>query len=220
MADKQNIKMSYVCAGDMGNNSYILYADDREDCVVIDTAGDGSEIIQALQKLGRKPALLLLTHGHFDHIMGLPKLREAYEMPVAIHKDEAHALSDPEMNLSMLTGRPLKMPDAEMLLEDGQRVESAGIDLEVIHTPGHSPGSVSFLCGNAVFSGDTLFQNSVGRTDFPGSSLEELIASLGRLFALEGNLDVFPGHSGFSTLDAERRGNFFVRQYAPGLMEK
>lgn len=220
MAENKNAKLSRVCAGDMGNNSYILYADGRQDCIIIDTAGDGSEIIRALEKLGRKPALLLLTHGHFDHIAGVEKLREAFAMPVAIHKGEGSALSDPKVNLSAFSGRPLSVADAEMLLEDGQRIEMAGVILDVIHTPGHSPGGATFLWDNALFTGDTLFQNSVGRTDFPGSSLDGLIASLGKLFALEGDYAVFPGHYDQSTLNRERRDNFFVKQYAPELTEK
>lgn len=199
------LKTVRVQAGNMGNNNYILYAEGRTDCILVDASGDGQALRQALEQLGLTPALLLLTHGHFDHILAVTILRETFKIPVAIHEADALYLRDPAYNLSEKTfGHPFVAEKAEQTLQDGEIVQAAGLELTVLHTPGHSPGSVCFVCEQTLITGDTLFHRGMGRVDLPGSQPQHMMASLQRLFALPGDYDVLPGHNSLTTLDAER----------------
>ncbi len=202
------INVTRVQAGLMGNNTYFLYIDGHDDCVVIDAAGDGTEICDALTTLGKTPQMLLLTHGHFDHIGGAKMLKDRYKMPIAIHEADAIKLVDANENLSVFVGtKPVTAPAADVFLSDGEILDVAGMRIEVMHTPGHSPGSVCFRCEDILVTGDTLFCRGYGRTDFPGGSTEALKQSLQRLFELPGDYTVLPGHNDRTTLDAERKAN-------------
>lgn len=194
-----------VEAGEMGNNSYIIFQEDRSDCIIVDTAGDGRDTSRALESLGKMPVALLLTHGHADHISSLALLRKEFGVPVAIHEADADMLNSPKLNLSKeVLGMMLTADAADYLLEDEDVLKLAGIRIQVIHTPGHTPGSVCYLCGDKLVTGDTLFRLGIGRTDFPGGSQEQLENSLDKLFALTGDYSVYPGHGEPTTLEMER----------------
>lgn len=194
------IKVQTLPVGLMQANAYLLILPGREDAVVIDPGGDAESIRQALQ--GRRVALVVLTHGHFDHIGAVGGLNAA---SIAIHERDAAMLTEPGLNLSTMAGMRDVQPPADRLLKDGDVIAAAGMTLTVVHTPGHTPGSICLLCGDHLFTGDTMFaRGGYGRVDFPGGDMGAMQRSLARLSALPGNPSVYPGHDDASTLEAER----------------
>ena len=159
-----------------------------------------------------KPVGILLTHGHFDHIMAVKEVKEKYQIPVYACRQEEAMLAEPTVNMTAVYGRSCSIkPD--VLLDDGQIFEAAGFSIQMFHTPGHTKGSCCYYIEDegVLFSGDTLFCGSVGRTDFPGGSSAEIVRSLHKLVdALPEDTEVFPGHDTFTTIGYEKRYNPFV----------
>ena len=185
--------------GPLGTNCYILSAAPDGDAVVIDPASRPERIREALA--GRRVAAVLLTHGHFDHTGAL----SAFEgCPIYIHRLDAPMLGDPYLSVAQIVHDRKPRPAATDMLEDGDVLHLAGLEIHVVHTPGHTPGGVTYRIGDALFTGDTLFQGSCGRTDFPGGSWETEQRSIRRLLSLPGNYTVYPGHGPQTTLAAER----------------
>ena len=179
--------------GMLGTCCYILWQDERQDCVVIDPGADAASIRKACG--GRRIAAILLTHGHFDHIGAVADLLEQ-DTQLVIHRDDAAILGDPQTNVSWMIGRAITCPSANLLVEEGDPVEAAGMAFRVLHTPGHTPGSVCYHIGEHLFTGDTLFDGGYGRTDLPGGSAAELASSLHRLYPLAHCNTIYPGHGG------------------------
>ena len=150
---------------------------------------------------GRTPAAVLLTHGHFDHTGALSAFAG---VPIYIHEADAPMLSDPHLSVGDGNGDLRPRPAATHLLADGEQLHLAGLDIAVLHTPGHTPGGVTYQIGDALFTGDTLFAHGYGRTDLPGGDFSALRRSLRRLLHLAGDFRVFPGHSESTTLNHER----------------
>ena len=173
--------------GPLQANCYIVSGDDPSSVVVIDPGDDVAVLKNALR--GRTVAGVLVTHAHFDHILGVPACAGA---PIYVHKADADAMTDPVLNCAHW-GREPRIA-AGHTLQEGDEVALAGMRFAVMHTPGHTPGSVCFLCEDQLFSGDTLFVGGFGRTDLPGGSFEELRDSLRRLMTLDGKLRLRPGH--------------------------
>ena len=184
--------------GSYQTNCYMLWQEGREDCVLIDPGSAYKEILEMTQKQGKKVSAILLTHGHFDHVGAVRKIAEKTGCPVYLHPAEKNLPG-------FMTAGPLYSTDGY-----GESVCAAGLDLRVIPTPGHTPGSVCLLCEDVLFSGDTLFAGSCGRTDFPGSDPKEMVVSLKKLRALPGDLRVFPGHGEDTTLSFERENNPYM----------
>jgi glyoxylase-like metal-dependent hydrolase (beta-lactamase superfamily II) len=202
-----------------GQISYLFWRTGRTDAVVIDPGFDTQSILDLLVQAQRRPAAILNTHGHVDHIAGNEAMKAAFpDSPLIIGRNEAHLLRDPAANMSANFGLPILSPEADRLVGDGDRFEAAGFTFTVREIPGHSPGSVIFLCDEfdpkIVFGGDVLFAGSVGRTDLGGdfpllrSGIHE------KLFALPDSTRVFPGHGPDTTVGRERRSNPFVGEGA------
>lgn len=157
-----------------------------------------------------KERLILITHAHFDHIAGAPDLREKTGVPIGVGIDDSDALSDPHENLSGRFYPKFPSFKADRTFEDGDIVTVGDLSFQVIKTPGHTVGGVSYLIENALFSGDTLFEGTVGRTDFPGGDIGALKKSVKKLLALDPDTVVYPGHDGFTTIGRERTSNLFA----------
>lgn len=203
------MKIISMQTGDMFVNCYIVYGKNSE-AVVIDPGGSAEKILNQIEANGLKITHILLTHGHFDHIVAVKAIKEKTGAPVCVHQADAPMLADPAKNLSIFVDDPVYAPAADMLLKDGDVLFSGELRIKVLHTPGHSEGSVCFIIENALFTGDTLFYMYVGRTDFPGSSFEKLKYSVNHILGgLQTDYDVYPGHGIATTLNEERLQNSF-----------
>ncbi len=207
--------------GGLKTNCYLLGDEATHEAAVIDPGAEADAILSALQAEGLKATKILLTHGHFDHVGAAGALCAAWGAPgpaVYLHR------ADFEMPGSDLFPLRAQMdrgegPGGIGFYSDGDHLSVGGLDVEVLHTPGHTRGGVTLAVGDALFTGDTLFKNSAGRADLPGGDYEALMASLKRLAELEGERQVYPGHGGATTLDWERRAestNYFVREAMAG----
>ncbi len=193
-----------------GENCYIVTSD-QGNAAVIDPGGKAEEILSYLGKNGLTAKKILLTHGHFDHIAAVWELKQATGAEIAVHELDGEMLTSPVKNLAAMFGEDYRPVAADVLLQDGDRAVLDELVFQVIHTPGHTPGSVCFLVGETLFSGDTLFAGSIGRTDFPNGSYAQISESLKRLEALEGDYTVLSGHGEQTTLDRERNCNPYLR---------
>lgn len=197
-------------------NSLIVRLDGRDDCLVVDPGMDPEAIVERLETLGLEPAIVLLTHGHADHIAGNRFFKERWpEIPLVIGAGDAVMLTDARANLSAMFGMGLTSPPADRTVREGETVEAAGMTLRVLETPGHSPGHVVYLIEQVqpgiVLGGDVLFQGGIGRSDFPGGDQQQLYASIrDKLYTLPDDTIVYPGHGPETTTGAERRSNPFV----------
>lgn len=188
-------------------NCYILADKRTREAVIIDPGADYDRIKERLERIKVLPKYVLDTHGHADHIGA----NGQFKLPILIHRLDALFLSDPEKNLSTMFGLDVVSPNAERLLEDKDVINIGDLALEVIHTPGHTPGSISIRAKNLVFTGDTLFCEGVGRTDFPYASEKDLFKSLReRLLVLPDSTRIYPGHGPASTIGHERERNPFL----------
>lgn len=199
-----------VVTGEIFENSYIVFDEEARQGVVLDPGDDAEKIMAQIDQNGIAITHILLTHGHWDHIGAIDALRERYGAKVAIHEADAEMLTSERKNLSFLRGIPLTLGSADILFKDKDAIDVGNTHITVLHTPGHSPGSVCYIADNAMFSGDTLFENSIGRTDLPGGSMEQMRASLGRLKTIEEDYEVYPGHGGATTLSEEKAMNPYM----------
>ncbi|MDO4567861.1 MAG: MBL fold metallo-hydrolase [Clostridia bacterium] len=209
------IKIERIPTGPLAVNTYVLYREGRDDCVIVDP-GETRRVCRFLEANPLEPAGVLLTHGHFDHILGVAKLKDEYGAKVCIHAADAACLHDDDMSEASAVGLRISPCHADELFEDGDSVEMASIRFDVLATPGHTPGSVCFVVeeARALLSGDTLFRLSVGRTDLARGSDGDLLSSvLYKLYALSGDYAVYPGHMRETTLEFERKHNPYTRNY-------
>ena len=195
------LKTYAMALGDYQTNCFIIHDEASKRCCVIDPGYDADFILHKLDSLGLQLEAILLTHGHFDHVGAVRELASETGCDVYIHPAE---LSMPPM----MTAGPLYYTKT---YAEGSQLHLVGLDIGVLHTPGHTPGSVCLLVQTTLFSGDTLFQGSCGRTDLPGGDWATIVKSLKRLAAIEGNLWILPGHGGSTTLRDEKRYNPYMR---------
>ncbi len=206
-----NIKIRICPLAPLGTNCYIIKAENG-DAAVIDPTSFGPALRRALEEEGiSELKYILLTHGHFDHITGADKLRTAFSGEIAIHRLDAPCLESSNESRAADFGYPFKSFKEDIILEDGDKLPFGDGEIEVIHTPGHTVGSVCFKMGDSLFTGDTLFRLSIGRTDFPGGSMPEMMSSLRKLKAIEGSYKVYPGHENVSDLDYEKAFNPYMK---------
>ncbi len=200
-----------VIVGPLETNCYLYFCPESRECAVIDPGAEADQIFPLITHLGLKPVIILNTHGHVDHTGANIEIKDRYGVPIAVHQDDLPLLEESiqlEFGL-MLGAKPTPRPDR--LLVDGDEVRVGRTSLKVIHTPGHSPGSVCFYTPGVLFSGDTLFYGGVGRTDLPGGSWKDLIRSLRtRILTYPEETVVLPGHGPRTTIGEEKENNPFL----------
>ncbi len=186
-------------------NAYILIDDTTRDALIIDPGDEGESLVRYLESLKINLKAILLTHGHVDHVGAVDAVREAFSVPVYISEIDMKFIEQRKMAFG-------KMKRADHFLKEGDEFIFSGKKVEIIETPGHSRGSLSYYVDGLLFSGDVLFQNSVGRTDLPGGNMEELLYSIKeKLMKLPGETRVFPGHGPETTLAMEKAFNGYLR---------
>mgnify|MGYP005777066873 CR=1 FL=1 len=199
----KTLEMGYI-----GTNCYVV-SDDSGICAVIDCDGNPQPLYEYIAQNQLKPTHILLTHGHFDHIGAVEAVKEKYGCTVYAAQKEAALLSDPFLNASAMASTPLRIaPD--VFVKDGDVITVGSISFSVLETPGHTQGSICFLADKNIFSGDTLFLGSCGRTDLPTGDYQTILASLQKLKNLAGDYVVYPGHGPATTLEYERKINPFM----------
>ncbi len=208
----KNMIIQQCVLGMVCTNCYFLMNKETKELLIVDPADAPEKIDQMVVRMEGKPVGILLTHGHYDHILAVEAVREKYGLKVYAHQDEAALLKNPTLNLSGYgQGGCRVVPDE--LLVDGQKFQEAGFEIQVIHTPGHTAGSCCYYFQEEgiLVSGDTLFCGSVGRTDLPTGSTSQIIDSLHKLLDnLPEEIDVLPGHESTTTIGYEKRYNPFV----------
>ena len=191
--------------GPIQANCYIVSNENTLECVVIDPGDESSTILDYLEDNKLKCRAILLTHGHFDHTGAALAVSGETGAPIYIHEKDC----TPKGSFNPMS---FSLPENGRHLSEGDVLELAGMKFEIMETPGHTPGGVTIRCGEALFTGDTLFKGSCGRVDFPGGDMEQELLSLKRLCALPGDYEVYPGHMECSTLEQERCFNYSCRQ--------
>ena len=200
-----------VVVGTLSTNCYIIKQKETGDACVIDP-GDNLTLIQdALHRMDAKCRLILLTHGHFDHILAVGDLRSE-RAPVCIHQEDAHSLTERDMFSPLIPYDPRPFEEADYVFEKEGSYSVAGFDFYVFHTPGHTKGSVCYLFEDNLFTGDTLFRGGIGTLDFGGNA-EDMGRSLQMLCKLPGDYTVYPGHDEKTTLSDEKASNPFLAEY-------
>lgn len=193
-----------IPAGIYGANCYVICDEETMEAVILDPGGDSDYLINQIDKIGAKVKYILLTHGHVDHVGGVVDIKKKYNVPFYIHK------ADEEM---IMMGADVfgDLPVADGYIKEGDVIAFGNLKAKCIHTPGHTPGGVCFQIGDKVFTGDTLFQGSIGRTDFAGGSYEEIISSIvNKILPLGDNVEVYPGHGPKSSVIFEKARNPFL----------
>jgi hydroxyacylglutathione hydrolase len=213
------MQIDRLVLGEYENNSYIVRKDEKTtSCIIIDTGLIAEPLIDFLKKKNLHPAALIITHGHVDHIAGAAMLQKNFtKIKICIHKDDAHMLGDSVSNFSSFLGKKIESSPADVIFEEEGQIEFAGLQFTILHTPGHTPGGICLYNSDEkiLFTGDTLFAGSVGRTDFPGYDIEkcfeQLISNIkSKLLVLPDDTTVLPGHGPGSTIGQEKLHNPYL----------
>lgn len=206
------MKVVMIPLGLYQTNCYIIYDEESKGASIIDPGSEGEELISYIEEQGLQVESILLTHGHHDHIGAVQDLVDKYEVPVYIHPKDAEFLRNPRLNLSADSGVPLSFTLKEKHVVAGDTLKAGGVEFKVLETPGHTQGSISFYGNDIVFVGDALFKESIGRTDFPGGSYEQLLKSIEtELYTLPPATLVCSGHGPTTSIAYEMKMNPFIR---------
>lgn len=206
------MKIIAMQVGNLGTNCYIVYSEKTKEAMIIDPGGDAGRILASIGNAGLHVKYIVNTHGHADHVLANMKIKEATGAELLVHKEDAGMLTNPQLNLSTFIGGGAVCGPADKVLTDGDTLDIGELTFAVLHTPGHTPGGISLYCEGFLFSGDTLFAESVGRSDFPGGSHRQLVESIRqKLMVLDDQVKVYPGHGPETTIGWERRMNPFIQ---------
>lgn len=206
------LRVEQYVVGPVQTNCYFAINEDTKETLVIDPGASAARLAGILEEEKLNPVAILLTHGHFDHAGGAVELAEHFDIQVYAEEHERETLENPELNLSGWEGKQL-VYHADIFLKDEQEIDLAGFHIRVFHTPGHTVGGCCYFLSyqDALFSGDTLFAQSVGRTDFPKGSAASLVRSIKeKLMTLPDNVTVYTGHNGITTIGTERMYNPYL----------
>lgn len=205
------IKVIIMPVGPIQGNCYLVYDEETRECMVIDPGAEGTRIVSEIEKNDLRIKYIVNTHGHSDHISANQEVKEATGAELLIHEGDAPMLMDGAKNLSVFIGKSINKPAPDRLLKEGDELEVGTAKFKVLHTPGHTRGGICLVGENICFSGDTLFQFSIGRTDLPGGSFQQIVESIKtKLLALDDEVIVFPGHGPHTTIGKERVANPFL----------
>lgn len=210
----RKMKWQRIPLGILQTNCYLLVNNEKE-CIIIDPGEEGDKLLTIIRAQNLKPLAILLTHAHFDHIGAVDSIRNAFHIPVYIHTKESDWLTNSELNGSktFMMGKLIEQKPADHLINNELTLSIGPFSIDVFETPGHSPGSISYYIKeiDVVFAGDTLFLNSIGRTDLPGGNHKQLINSIEKkLLSLPSNTMVLPGHGEETTIQDEKENNPFL----------
>jgi hydroxyacylglutathione hydrolase len=202
-----------IPVGPLYTNCYVIACDKTGEAAVVDPGGDAEDILDFVENNTLVVKYVILTHGHSDHIAGVEHIKAATGAKIAIHSADAPMLTDASKNLSQnVFGKRLNLPEADIILKDGDILKMGLFDIDIIHTPGHTQGGICLSVENILITGDTLFACSVGRSDLPGGNHEQLISSIKeKLLKFTDDVKVFPGHGPVTTIGIERSTNNFIR---------
>lgn len=212
------MKINHYVVGMVQTNCYIVINDENKECFIIDPGAAGIQLAEIIKQDNLKPVAILLTHGHFDHAGGAADLAKEFDIKIYVHEAEEDTLHDPQKNVSWMVGEK-ESYDADVFLNDEEIITLAGFEIKVLHTPGHTEGGCCYYISeeDVVFTGDTLFAQSVGRTDFPGGSMSQIVRSireklmtLNKAGNLETDIMVYPGHNDPTTIETERMENPYL----------
>ena len=199
-----------MIVGPFGENCFILSKEDKSS-ILIDPGDEAEEIINFIKRKKLKPVAIFCTHAHIDHVGGVKEMKEYFNIPFYIHKEDLALLKSIKAQAESVGLECGPVPDVDMFLKDSETVTAGGFEVKVLHTPGHTPGGVCLKIDKKLFTGDTLFAGSIGRSDLPGGSYNQLIESIeNKILPLEDDIEVFPGHGKRTTIGQERHANPFL----------
>lgn len=206
-----------LTVGFLSTNCYIIACKNTREALIIDPGfaeHESEEVLNEISRYNLRIKYIINTHGHVDHISGNAMVKRVTNAQIAIHREDAEMLTNPIENLSWMLGMKISSPPPDITFTGREKIKVGSLEFEIIHTPGHTPGSISLYCKDKkiVFVGDTLFAGSIGRTDLPGGSFKELISSIkNKLFTMSDETVVYPGHEEATTIGKERVGNPFLK---------
>ena len=209
------MELLHFIVGHIDTNCYVPYDPETGEAIVIDPGGNAHEILAKLTVKRLHVHRIILTHGHFDHMLAADAIRKRTGAKIAVHRGDAELLSaDPSSLYKSIMREPYSACEPDIMLSGGEKTRIAGIEAEIIHTPGHTPGSVIIRMDNALFTGDTLFEGDCGRTDLPGGDPRQMRMSLRMIAGFEFDYLIYPGHGPATTLEFEKRNNPDLRAAA------
>ncbi len=205
------MKVKWIAVGALETNCYLVYSEDTLECIIVDPGAEPDKIVQEVNANSLKPIAIINTHGHVDHVGANKPVKQEFDIPLYIHQADLKLLKSAlQSGFGLMIGAK-KSPPPDKFLKEGDTLKLGKSHLRVIHTPGHSPGSISLLGDGFILSGDALFQSGVGRTDLPGGSWEELQESIKRkILTLPPNTVVFPGHGPPTKVSIEKNSNPYL----------
>ncbi|MBR3150080.1 MAG: MBL fold metallo-hydrolase [Eubacterium sp.] len=203
------MSVKYASFGEMANNSFLLVDDKTNMSALIDCPQFNQRMIDLIGDTELK--YILLTHGHYDHIIGAKEVKEKYGAKIAISAEDAPMLTSARESLAIFSGAQQNSVEPDIIIDNGDKITLGETEITVLKTPGHTKGSVCYMSGDSLFCGDTLFRLSCGRTDFPGGSWDEMTRSLKKISELDGDMKIYTGHDQNSSLDFEKRNNPYLK---------
>jgi len=206
-----SLQIEPIVVSPFEENCYLVWNADTKRGVIVDPGDEGDRIICRVKKIGFSPEAILITHGHGDHIGAIAQVKDEFKIPVYCGDGEEELLVDPTKNLTAWYGNPIAAPAPDFLVSEANGIEIAGFTFVILSTPGHSPASVSYLCGKTLFSGDVLFMGSIGRVDLLGADEAVMMRTLrDKILTLADDVTVYPGHGPVTTIGRERQTNPFL----------